>query len=199
MSELTIHGFETSNNFKVRVALGFKGIPYRFRSIDPKDRSEILRLSKQHLTPVLEHGAVVVFDSAAILRYLDANFEGPTLFGRSHAEQWEIEDWEFFARTVLAGPMMEVVHKRLAGTPLDAEGIARCTQSFDDACAQLSVALGGREWLVGDQISAADVTAAPVLRRIQASNLIPWPASAGPLQGWIERVMAYDGLSRLAD
>ncbi len=41
-----------------------------------------MRISGQHLTPVIEHGEVVLFDSAAILRYLDAAFrETPPLFG----------------------------------------------------------------------------------------------------------------------
>ena len=44
MSKVVIHGFETSNNFKVRVALGFKGIDYRFETIDPSDRGEIVRI-----------------------------------------------------------------------------------------------------------------------------------------------------------
>jgi glutathione S-transferase len=33
--EVVIHGFETSNNMKVRVALGYKDIPYEFRAIRP--------------------------------------------------------------------------------------------------------------------------------------------------------------------
>ena len=87
-SPLVIHGFETSNNFKVRVALGYKGIPYEFRTIDPSDRDEIHRLTGQFLTPVLQHGDVVLFDSAAILRYLEANFrDTPRIYGRSHAEE----------------------------------------------------------------------------------------------------------------
>ena len=61
------------------VALGLKGIPYRFQAIDPQERAEVVRLSKQPLTPVLQHGDVVLSDSAAILRYLDANFDGPRL------------------------------------------------------------------------------------------------------------------------
>ena len=32
-----VYGFETSNNMKVRVALGYKGIPYQFKAIDPAD------------------------------------------------------------------------------------------------------------------------------------------------------------------
>ncbi len=105
-SELVVHGFETSNNMKVRVALGFKDIPYEFHSIDPADRGEILKLSGQHLTPVMVHDGHVLFDSAAILRYLESNFrDRPPLFGSSHKEQWAIEDEELFARTTLAQPM----------------------------------------------------------------------------------------------
>ena len=118
--EIVIHGFETSNNMKVRVALGFKEIPYEFRTIDPADRTEIVRLSGQHLTPVMIHGDRVLFDSAAIMRYLEATFrDRPPLFGTSHREQWEIEDLELFARAILAAPMMEIVHHRVAGGTVD--------------------------------------------------------------------------------
>ena len=103
VNKVVVYGFETSNNMKVRVALGFKGIDYEFRSIEPRDRADLVRVSGQNLTPVLVHGGCVLFDSAAILRYLDANFPGtPKLFGDSHRQQWEIEDWELFARTELA-------------------------------------------------------------------------------------------------
>lgn len=199
MSDVTVYGFETSNNMKVRVGLGVKGIPYRFHAIDPGDRAEVLRISGQHLTPVLLHGEVVLFDSAAILRYLDANFDGPRLFGSSMAEQWEIEDVETFARGQLAAPMLEVVHNRIGGTPLDAAGEARCAAAFAEAAGVLAARLGGREWLVGEGITAADVTAAAVMFRIRASSLLPWPAEAAPLSGWIERVMAYDGKGRRED
>ena len=199
MSDLTIYGFETSNNMKVRVALGLKGIPYRFRTIDPADREEVLGLSRQRLTPVLQHGDVVLSDSAAILRYLDANFAGPGLYGSSMAEQWEVDDWELFARSELAGPMLQVVHNRVQGTPLDAAAQARCAEAFAAACGKLAAGLAGREWLVGERITAADVTAAPVMHRIRASKLLPWPDAAKPLEGWIDKVMAYDGVGRLAD
>ena len=102
-NELAVHGFETSNNIKVRVALGYKAILYVFHTIDPRDREEVVRISGQYLTPVLVHGERVLCDSAAILRYLECNFpDTPKLFGDSLAEQWEIEDWEMFARTTLA-------------------------------------------------------------------------------------------------
>lgn len=90
MSErpIVIHGFETSNNLKVRAALEYKGLPYEFRTIEPRDRTELVRRLGQFLTPVMEHGETLLVDSGAILRYLDANFpKTPKLFGGSHGEQ----------------------------------------------------------------------------------------------------------------
>jgi glutathione S-transferase len=200
-ASLHIYGFETSNNIKVRVALGYKAIPYRFRTIDPNDRSDVLRLSGQRLTPVLQHGEVVLFDSAAILRYLDANFrDTPTLFGAaSDAEQWEIEDWELFARTQLAGPMLRVVHAKRTHGAVD-EGLrARAATELEAAVAALAERLDGRRWLAGDRLTGADVTAAPVLRRLRTSGVLPLPAAADApaVADWEQRVLAYDGAGRL--
>lgn len=192
-SELTIHGFETSNNMKVRVALGFKQISYEFRAIDPADRTEILRLSGQHLTPVLVHGDRVLFDSAAILHYLEANFrDRPPLFGTSRDEQWAIEDLELFARTTLAAPMMELVHHRVSGGTVDDEMQARCAGAFAEAAATLMIALAGNQWLVGGRMSAADVTAAAVMYRIRRAKLFDPPAGIESIAGWVDRVMAFD-------
>jgi glutathione S-transferase len=193
MPEVVVHGFETSNNMKVRVALGFKDIPYEFHAIDPADRTEIVRLSGQHLTPVLVCGDRVLFDAAAILRYLDANFrDRPPLFGSSRDEQWAIEDLELFARATLAGPMMEIVHHRVGGGEVDDAMQARCAGAFAEAAATLIETLAGREWLVGDRMSAADVTAAAVMYRIHHSGLFGPPAGVETIADWVDRVMAFD-------
>jgi glutathione S-transferase len=192
-SQVIIHGFETSNNMKVRIALGYKGIPYDFRRINPADRSEILRLSGQHLTPVMEHRKVVLFDSAAIIRYLESNFrDTPGLLGTSRDEQWLIEDLELFARATLAGPMMDVVHRRVSGRAVDEAMQARCQDAFTNAATRLIEALDGRDWLVGAGMSLADVTAAAVIYRVRGSGMFDLPREIESIAGWIDRVMAYD-------
>lgn len=195
--DLVVHGFETSNNMKVRVALGYKRVAYAFRTVDPADRAEIQRISGQSTTPVLVHGDVVLCDSAAILRYLECNFpDTPRLFGGSLGEQWEIEDWELFARTTLAGPMLSVVHNRVLGHPLDDDAVARCADDFAAAAGRLAARLDGRDWLVGEALTAADVTAAAVLLRVRNAGLFELPAGAEHLVAWVDRVMAYDGVAR---
>lgn len=194
--ELVVYGFETSNNIKVRVALGLKGIPYQFRAIDPKDRTEIQKISGQVLTPVMVHGKTVLFDSCAIMRYLDANFpDTEKLYWGDRVQEWEIEDWEFFARYELAGPMMEVAHLRGAGGTPDDAMQKRCTETFHERVNHLIQRLKGHKYLVGDRLSAADVNAAAVLRRVQSSNMFPF--TPGPLSVWMEDVLSFDGKSRV--
>jgi glutathione S-transferase len=191
--DVVVYGFETSNNFKVRVALGYKGIEYEFRTIDPADRSEIVQRSGQYLTPVLVHGDRTVFDSAAILRYLDTSFpDTPRLFGTSMAEQWEIEDRELFSRAVLAGPMMEVIHRRTTGGVVDDAMRSRCAAEYARQVLKLAGWLGEREWLVGDRMTAADVTAAGVVERVRRAGLFELPDGADAIPPWLDRVMAWD-------
>jgi len=192
-SGIVIHGFESSNNIKVRIALGYKNIPYTFNTIDRADRSGILRLSGQYLTPVMVHGDRVLFDSAAILRYLEANFKDrPPLFGSSAAEQWAIEDLELFARHTLAAPMMELVHHRVSGGAVDEAMQKRCSRAFAEAAGTLIRSLAGREWLVGDAMSAADVTAAAVMYRVRSAALFGTPPGAEAIRAWEDRVTAFD-------
>ncbi len=196
MAEVIIYGFETSNNFKVRVGLGFKGIDYEFRPIDPVDRREIVRLSGQPFTPVMRHGEVVLFDSGAILRYLEAAFPGtPRLFSDDYDRMRTIESWELFGRTQLQGPLLEVVRQRRVGIE-DAAAIARAADAFARAAGRLELALAEREWLVGQALTAADVTTAPVVHRVRASGVLPFPDGLARVRAWADRVMDYDRYAR---
>jgi glutathione S-transferase len=191
MSSLVIHGFETSNNLKVRVSLGYKQIPYRFVSIEPGDREEVLRISGQALTPVMTHGDVVLFDSAAIMRYLDANFrDTPRLYGDGRETTWPIEDWERFARGEMGGPLMDVVKMHLAGGN-DPVVVERAAAQFAELVQRLEDALDDRDWLVGDTMTAADIATACVIARVQRSGLFPLPESPR-VSAWTDRVMAFD-------
>jgi glutathione S-transferase len=197
MSEqpIVIYGFETSNNLKVRVALLYKGIAHEFCTIDPADRSKVVEVSGQFLTPVMVHGATVLFDSAAILRYLDANFpRAPKLFGKSRDEQWAIEDWERFGRGPLAEPMMRVVHARVQGHAVVDELREAAVRDLAAAVEHLARGLAGRTWLVGESMSAADITCGAVIERLRRSGTLPLPAAADAALALAERVFAGRGV-----
>ena len=145
----------------------------------------------------MQHGDVVLPDSASILHYLDANFrDTPRLYGTSVAEQWAIEDWELFARAELAGPLMEVVHTKVTGGTLDDEARSRCETDFGTAASTLAAAIDGRDWLVGETMTAADIHAAAVIFRVRRAEMFTLPEDVAAIGPWVDRVMAYDGASR---
>jgi len=192
MAAIEVFGFETSNNMKVRIALKYKDLSYDFHAIDPRERDQIVALTGQPLTPVMRHGDTLLFDSGAILRYLDANFPAaPRLFCGDRKTLVAIEGWETFGRAKLLAPLVRVVNHRLEGG--DDPAIFDVAQvAFKAAVAELVPALEGRQWLVGDSMTGADVTTAPVVFRGSGYGFCDMDDLDPQVIGWMDRVMAYD-------
>ena len=192
MSQVVIYGFETSNNFKVRIALGYKGIEHRFETIDPSDRAELVGMSGQPFTPVMVHGDAVLFDSAAILRYLEANFpDTPKLFSSDYGTMRTIEEWEAFCRITLHEPLLIMVKQFISGVSDEAE-TARAASLCAETTAKLEARLAENEWLAHTRMTAADVTGAAVIRRVQAMDAFELPGERPHMYAWAERVNAFD-------
>ena len=65
-----------------RVALHEKGVPYETMEIDPfavDIPKDYLKRHPFHRAPVLSHGEFDVYETTAIIRYIDAAFDGPAL------------------------------------------------------------------------------------------------------------------------
>jgi glutathione S-transferase len=88
--------------------------------------------------------------------------------------------------------MMEVVHHRVVGGTVDDAMQARCGRAFTQAANTLIDRMAGRTWLVGDRMSAADVTAAAVLYRIRRAGLFDLPPETQNIDPWVDRIMAFD-------
>ncbi len=171
-SDLILHEMTGSpNSVKVRMALGLKGLAYERRPIDmtsEADRQRITELSTQPMVPVLEHGGAdrprtVIFDSGAILRYLEANFpDTPRLFSSVYPEQRQIEGWEQFQKTVLGPPVGALFGKFFedGGQGTITEGCAAIAAEMNAATAELEQALAESDYLCGDRPTAGDVACA---------------------------------------
>jgi glutathione S-transferase len=148
------------NSKKVRLALGFKGIDHELVSVDPADRASVVELSGQPLTPVLEHGKTIIFDSSAILRYLEANVKRePRLFSSDYDEMKAIEGWESWTRAQLAPGVGQLFGQFFSETRDDG-AIAKARESVNVAAKHLETSLGQGGFLVDGRPTAADVTAA---------------------------------------
>ncbi len=156
------------NNTKVQVALAYKSLDYEIDPVigmEPETLAKLVDLSGQPMTPILEHGETVVFDSAAILRYLDANFPGPRLFSADREEMKAIEGWESFHREDILnaiGPAFGVVFGGLEGAEAEA-AIAEANTNIHAVTEKVeshleAQAAQGSDWLVGDSMTAADIS-----------------------------------------
>jgi glutathione S-transferase len=194
------------NSKKVRLALGYKGLDYERISVDPKERGEIVSVSGQPLTPVLKHGETVMFDSNAILRYVDANVKRePRLYAEDYDAMQRIESWESWTRMNL-GPPVGMLFGQYFAESRDETVIAHANQLLGKACVEIEAELGDREVLVGDAITAADIQPASFLGM---AYLSPELASSHPIleffkthlqvgpqhetiTAWFRRVNAFD-------
>ncbi|MEZ5977931.1 MAG: glutathione S-transferase family protein [Planctomycetota bacterium] len=162
MSTLELFDLAPSpNNVKVRLALGFKNIPYERVPVAPNDRAKVVEVTGQPLTPAIRHGAVRLFDSAAILRYLEANFpDTPRLFSTDYAEMQQIERWELRGRTEIA-PCIGRVFGQFFAPSVDAKECEAASAALHAATRSIEERLADSKYLVRDSVSAADVSIAP--------------------------------------
>lgn len=84
MTEILLHGFwRSSAAYRVRIALGLKGLAYRQQPHDllaGEQHSDIyVGIAPHHLVPAVEYDGQVLIESPAILEWIDAKWPEPAL------------------------------------------------------------------------------------------------------------------------
>jgi glutathione S-transferase len=213
---LTFHwGSGSPWAWRAMLGLELKGLTYESRLLQfskgEHKSPAMLALNPRGKVPVLEHGDVVVYESLAILAYLDRAFPEPPLFGatpREAALVWRLLS-EHDAYVVPLGS--RVIRPLFFG---DAAAVAEKEEDIRAAADELHRELAGIEarlaegpWLAGKTVSAADVawfvsvqqlvraTAKPVAEPL-ALGSFPLGDRYPRLSAWSERFAALPGVSR---
>ncbi len=156
--ELVFYTNPMSRGRIVRWMLEEVGQPYRTEVLDygtTMKAAEYLAINPMGKVPALRHGDTVVTEGAAICCYLaDAFPEAGLAPPPGDRERGPYYRWLFFA----AGPLEAAATNKALGVevPPDRKRMAGYG-SLADVVATLETALSGREYLVGDGFSAADV------------------------------------------
>ena len=153
----------STNVERVALALAHKGIEVEWIDIDPDDRSEVVRVSGQELVPVLVDGDRVLSDSPLILEYLEERFPEWPLYPEDPARRAELRTFVDWFNRVWKRPPNLLVAEELKAEP-DLNRIAELEQRIADALPLFEDLLAGRDYLFGDELSAADVVAFPFLK-----------------------------------
>jgi glutathione S-transferase len=173
---------------------------------------EFLALNPRGLTPVMRDGNVVLPESVAILAYLERKAPDPPMFGKTAEEMGRI--WKFIAD---CHNYLKPAVDRLVGPALESHIYGGVNENADDMreaakiarreLGYLETALTGWDWLVGAELTAADIVTFPFVllfeRAISHKSVAPLDLGFGPISeqypaigAWLERIAALDGFEK---
>ena len=197
MSEFVIHGVPGSPFLRaVALAMEEKGAPYRVQAMGPGDTrsEEHLRRHPFGRIPAIEHGDFQLYETQAILRYIDAVFPGPALQPadpRAAARMNQvmgINDWYLFPQVSAVLVFQRIVGPILMGTQPDEAAIAACVPNAQRCIGALNALLGGSSFMAGEALSLADLILAPQLDYVAATPEGKVLLKATPLEAWLKRM-----------
>lgn len=148
--------------------------------------------------PVLVDGDLVLTESLAIAQYI-AHRYGGALGPQSEAEAAQFNQWALFAATAVEAPALEIQYTLTdAAKSASAEGqaiVSIAAEKLRRPLARLQSHLAGREWLVGDRFTVADICVAECLRYAQGhpTLLADYPAASA----WLTRAQARPAFQKM--
>ncbi len=160
---ILLYGFPYSTNMeRIQLALGHKELDAEYIAVPYGDRSEVRAVSGQDMVPVIDHDGTIVYDSPAILDYLDEQFPELALRppGRGRrAEMSVFIDW--FNRVWKVPP--NAIEAELGKDEPDQNKIEAWQEEMRGYLLLFNDMLAGREYLMGE-FSVVDCVAWPFLR-----------------------------------
>lgn len=172
MNDILVQGVPGSPFMRaVQMGLEEKRISYRVNAMGPGDSKSEAYLKKNPFgrVPLLEHGDFTLYETQAILRYIDAEFPQPPLQPRDHRSAARmnqiigINDWYFFPKVAAVVVFQRIVGPALLGIATDEAAIEAAIPMARICIAELGRLLGTHPFLAGDAISLADLMLAPQL------------------------------------
>jgi glutathione S-transferase len=170
MSEFKVHSIPGSPFGRAVLAtLEEKGASYRLSPVAPGSFRSPQHLARHPFgrVPVLEHDGFLLYETQAILRYLDRVLPTPSLTPANpkHAARMDqvmnVNDWYLFQGVGNVIGFHRVVGPRLMGLKPDEAAIEAVMPKARAVFAELARLLGGQPYFAGEAISLADLLAAP--------------------------------------
>jgi glutathione S-transferase len=204
MHEFVIHTVPGSPYARaVMMALEEKGAPYRVAGIAPRELRGPAHLARQPFgkMPAFEHGDFALYETQAILRYIDRVLPVPALSpGELQAlaqmdQLMNISDHYLFRGVGDTIGFQRVVGPAVMGLTPDEAVIAAAMPDGHRVFGVLAGLLGEMPFLTGDALSLADVMVAAQLDMF--SGTPEWAVLAGPhprLAAWFARMRARPGM-----
>ena len=167
-----------------------------------------LQLNPRGKVPTLKDGDFVVYESLAIMAYLDRKYPAPPLFGKTAEDAGLI--WRAISEceSYLVSAGDKVVRPVFFGKGLEkVEEIQQAAQTIRQELKTLDERLASSHWLVGEQISAADIAVIPLVQLLLRAaskeaaqplnlGLLPLAQTYPNIARWVQRIEALPNYQR---
>jgi glutathione S-transferase len=172
MSEFTVHSIPGSPFGRaVLAALEEKGASYRLSPLAPGTFQSPEHLARHPFgrVPVLEHNGFSLYETQAILRYLDRIKPSPALTPADPKraarmdQVMNINDWYLFPGVGNVIVFQRVVGPRVMGLKPDEAAIEAAMPRARVVFAELARLLGEQPYFAGETVSLADFLLAPAI------------------------------------
>jgi glutathione S-transferase len=200
MAEFIVHSIPGSPFGRaVLTTLEEKGARYSFSPLAPGGLRSPEHLARHPFgrVPVLEHDGFLLYETQAILRYLDRVLPNPALTPADPKraarmdQVMNVNDWYLFQGVANVIVFHRVVGPRVMGLAPDEAAIEAAMPKARAVFDELARLLGGQSFFTGETMTLADLLVAPHLGLF---SLAPeWPALVAPhdnLVAWLARMEA---------
>lgn len=199
-------------SWRVLLALEYKRVAYtshllQFSKQEHKS-PQILALNFRGRVPILKDGDYVVFESLAILYYLDLKYPDPPIFGRTPEEAGVIMRVICEYQAYTEEQLTKLVQTFFSPQPrTSADELAGAMHVVAREARSIEARLAKSDWVVGESFSAADIVIYPALQlllralakpaaRELSARFLPLAVNYPALERWIARVEALPGYDR---
>jgi glutathione S-transferase len=199
MSNIKLY-FAKASTFsqRTRVVLLEKSIDFTPIEIDLQNKPDgYTQISRYGKVPAIQHGDVIIYESAIINEYLEEVFPEPALLPRDPAKKAIARIWIDYANTRL----VPAFNKFLRGK--DSQEQEQGRKEFTEALLYIEQeALGKGDYLLGDQFSLVDISFYPWFERLpllEHFRKFTLPAETPRLQTWWNLVRDRSSIQTVAN
>ncbi len=198
--------------WRVHLALEHKQLTYESQLLhfDKQEHQspQMLKLNPRGLLPVLKDDDYVVFESLAVLYYLDRKYPEYPIFGSSPEEAGVIMrvicEFQAYAEPAIQKITRGVFADKVAG---NVDDLTDAMHVVGREARTIEGRLSKAQWIVGTQYSAVDMVIFPwiqLLRRALGKNsaaelgarFLPMETNYPALARWVLRIEALPGYAR---
>ena len=166
MSEFNVYGIPGSPFLRsVEIGLHEKGLDYELHPIAPGEHKQPDYLARHPFgrIPAFEHDGFAVYETQAILRYLDDVFPAPPLTPGNPAARARMNqvigiiECYYFPKAAAPIGFNRIIGPRLLGIPSDESAIAEAMPMARTCFAEFERLIDDKPYLTGETFSLADI------------------------------------------